>query len=250
MTHLRHWLPLAGLLFLVSATPGADEKAKAPPPGFKGLFNGKDLTGWNAEEVGKHWRVLDGVIDCNAEIGRGPSLKTDEEFTDYVLRLDWRFKGVKGKYPMKIILPDGSYKKDKEGKDIVVPTPNADSGIFLRGTGRGQINLWCWPAGSGELWSVRNDKKLPAEVRAGAVPKKKADRPVGEWNTMEITLKGERVTVVLNGEKVIDNALVPGLPEKGPIVLQHHGGKDPKTGKWSPASSLVQFRNVWIKPLK
>lgn len=240
------------LATLVMSSLGADEKVSGKPrgEGWKSLFNGKDLTGWNAREVGKHWRVVDGVIDCNAELGRGPSLKTNESFKDFVLHIEWRFKGVQGKYPMKIILPDGSYEKDKDGKVISIPTPNADSGIFLRGSGKGQINLWCWPCGSGELWAVRNNKKLPAEVRAGAVPNTKADKPVGQWNTLVITFKNNRVTVVLNKQKVIDNALVPDLPKEGPIVLQHHGGKNPRTGKWSSASSLIQFRNIYIKPLK
>jgi hypothetical protein len=242
-------LPGLAVLTLLFASAGSQaEKPKGD--GWKSLFNGKDFTGWNAKEIKNHWQVIDGVIDCNAEIGRGPSLKTKEEFKDFVLHLEWRIKDVKGKYPMRIILPDGSYKKDKEGKVITIPTPNADSGIYLRGTGKGQINIWCWPVGSGELWAVRNNQSVPAEVRAGAVPKRKADKPIGEWNTFEITLKGDRVTVVLNEQKVIDNALVPDLPAKGPVVLQHHGGKDPKTGKWSPASSLIQFRNLWIKPLE
>ena len=80
---------------------------------------------------------------------------------------------------MPTILPDGSYKKDNNGVVIKTPTPNADSGIFIRGSGKAQVNLWCWACGSGELWGVRNDKSAPAEVRAAAVPKVKADNPVG-----------------------------------------------------------------------
>ncbi len=76
-----------------------------------------------------------------------------------------------------------------------------------------------------------------------------ADHPVGQWNTFEITMRGERVTVVLNGKTVIDNATLPGLPPRGPIGLQHHGGFNRKTGKFSPASSLIQFRNVYVKEL-
>ena len=49
---------------------------------------------------------------------------------------------------MRTILPDGSYKTDATGKVIETPTPNADSGILLRGVGRGQVNIWCWPIGS------------------------------------------------------------------------------------------------------
>jgi hypothetical protein len=52
----------------------------------------------------------------------------------------------------KLILPDGSYKKDTAGKEILVAVPNVDSGIFLRGQHKSQANIWCWPVGSGEAW--------------------------------------------------------------------------------------------------
>ena len=60
-------------------------------------------------------------------------------------------------------------------------------------------------------------------------------------------MKGDRLTVVLNGKTVIENAQLPGIPEKGRLALQHHGTF--KDGKYSPASSLVQFRNISIKEL-
>jgi len=63
-----------------------------------------------------------------------------------------------------------------------------------------------------------------------------------------IILVKDRVTVLLNDHMVLENALLPGIPERGPIVLQHHGGPD-KNGDLRAASSLVQFRNVWIKSL-
>jgi hypothetical protein len=150
---------------------------------------------------------------------------------------------------MPTILPDGSYKTDVDGNEIKTPTPNADSGILLRGRTGGQANLWCWPIGSGELWSVRTNSKLAPELRAAAVPKVRADNPVGQWNSMDITLVGDCVTIMLNGKIVIDNARIPGIEKEGPIGLQHHGGIDPKTGKHGPASSLIQFRNIWIKRL-
>ena len=227
----------------------------APPPGggWKSIFNGKDMTGWKVPQGDNgHWKVLDGVIDYDAasEAKGNKNLTSEESFGDFVLSIDWRFKKTSGLYPMPTILPDGSYKKDASGKEIKTPTPNADSGIFLRGTGKAQINLWCWPCGSGELWGYRNDKKQPPEVRAACVPKVKADNPVGQWNTFVITAKGETVTAVLNGKTVIDKARLPGLPPKGPFVLQHHGGLNRKTGKYNPASSLIQFRNIYVKTLK
>jgi hypothetical protein len=47
---------------------------------------------------------------------------------------------------------------------------------------------------------------------------------------------------------VLENAQLPDVPERGPIALQHHGGPR-KDGTLSPASSLMQFRNIWIREL-
>jgi hypothetical protein len=127
--------------------------------------------------------------------------------------------------------------------------PNADSGIYLRGEGKYQLNIWCWPIGSGEVYGIRNNEDQPPEIRAGVTPNRKADRPIGEWNTFQITMKGDRLTVVLNDHLIIEDALLPEIPERGRLALQHHGGKK-ADGTWSPASSLVQFRNIFIRELK
>jgi hypothetical protein len=222
-------------------------------PGYGILFNGKDFAGWKVPEGDNgHWKVVDGVIDYDAmsEAKGNRSLWTEESFGDYTLHVEWRFKRTSGLYQMPTILPDGSYKTDADGNVVRTPTPNADSGILLRGTSGGQANLWCWPIGSGELWSVRNNKELAPELRAAAVPKARADNPVGQWNSMDVTLVADRVTIMLNGKIVIENAQIPGIEESGPIGLQHHGGINAKTGKMSPASSLIQFRNIWIKRLE
>ena len=221
-------------------------------PKYKVLFNGKDFTGFKIPEGDNgHWKVIDGVIDYDAmsEAKGNKSLWTEESYGDYALHVEWRFKRTSGLYPMPTILPDGSYKTDADGNVIEVPTPNADSGILLRGQSGGQANLWCWPIGSGELWSVRYNKNLAPEIRAASVPKVCADKPVGQWNSMDITLVDGRVTIMLNSKIVIENALIPGIQAEGPIGLQHHGGINEKTGEMGPASSLVQFRNIWIQPL-
>src|SRR5438105_1436821 len=148
-----------------------------------------------------------------------------------------------------IILPDGSHKKDENGKEIKTTIEDVDSGIYLRGSPKSQVNIWMWPIGSGEVYGYRTDGKMPPEVRAGVTPKKKADRPRGQWNTFEITMKGDRLWVKLNGEEVISNAQLPGVPREGPIALQHHGSFNRKTGQWTGPPSLVQFRNIFIKEL-
>jgi hypothetical protein len=89
-----------------------------------------------------------------------------------------------------------------------------------------------------------------ADVRATVTPKKRADRPRGEWNTFAITMKGDRLWVKLNGEEVIVSARLPDVPREGPLALQHHGGWDAKAARWKGPPSLVQLRNIFIKELR
>lgn len=247
---------LIGLLVLLlagcdrpqpAAEPDAADSAVAADTGWVSLFNGEDLAGWRVPEGdGGHWRVVDGVIDYDAlsEAEDDKNLWTEQSFGDFVLQLDWRIKEPSGMYDMPIVLPDGTEKRGENGEVITESRPNADSGVYLRGTSKAQVNIWMWPIGSGEVYGYRTDASMPPEVRAGVTPKVNADNPVGEWNTFEITMAGDRLTVVLNGQTVIDDAQLPGIPERGPIALQHHG-----EGKPNPASSLVQFRNIRIKEL-
>jgi predicted O-methyltransferase YrrM len=185
-----------------------------PPKGFEVLFNGKDFTGWQAgrgkpeseaekAEWQQHWKVDGGIMRFD---GQGLDLWTGRKFKDFALMVDWRF-----------------------------PKPG-DSGIYLRGQAKSQVNIWCDNMGSGEVWGYRTDQKQPEEVRKACMPLKKMDKPVGEWNTFVITMKGDRLTVELNGEVVIKGAQLPGVPPEGEIALQRHG-------------SPVEFRNIYIKAL-
>ncbi len=242
-------IALVAALAFGPARAAAQEKDK---DGFVPLFNGKDFAGWKVPEGDNgHWKVVDGVIDYDAlSEAKDKHLFTEKEFGDFVLRVDWRIKETPFTNPnVYDILPDGSHKLGPDGKPIKMALPDSDSGIYTRRRdGKSQVNIWCWPVGSGEVYGYRMDPKMPPEVRAGVTPKKKADKPIGEWNSFEITLKGNVLTVVLNGEKVIENATLPDMPAKGPLGLQHHGGKN-KEGKWSGPPSLVQFRNIKIKEL-
>jgi hypothetical protein len=223
-----------------------------PPAGFVSLFNGKDFTGWSVP-VGDngHWRVLDGVIDYDAEseASGDKSLWSDKEYGDFVLQVDWRIKATPYTNPgVPYILPDGTHARDVAGKEMRMALPDSDSGIYLRGEGRYQVNIWCWPIGSGEMYGVRTDPSTPPEVKAAVTPRTQADRPVGEWNHYEITVRGSTVKVVLNGKTVIPGATIPGLPGRGRLALQHHGGKDAQ-GQWNSPPSLLQFKNLYIREL-
>lgn len=220
--------------------------------GFITLFDGKDFSQWKVPEGDNgHWKIVDGVIDYDArsEAKGDKNLVSDREFGDFVLRLDWRIKETPYENPnVPYVLPDGTHARDVRGREIKLKLPDSDSGVYLRDMkGKSQVNIWCWPIGSGEVYGYRMDNTLPAKVRAGVTPKTQADKPVGEWNAFEITLVKDRLTVVLNGKTVIEDAELPGIPARGPIALQHHGGF--KDGKYLGPPSLVQFRNIRIKPL-
>ncbi|MDD4871122.1 MAG: DUF1080 domain-containing protein [Kiritimatiellae bacterium] len=185
-----------------------------PPEGFTALFNGKDLIDWEAKGSAKvqpipgwqdHWKVEGGVIKYD---GKCNSLWTKKSFVNFILLVDWR-----------------------------MPATNVDSGIYVRGSSKCQANIWNSPVGSGEVWGYRTDKTLSEEIRKAATPSKRADKPVGEWNSFVITVKGDRMTVVLNGETVINNLQMIGCPREGPVALQHHG-------------QPVEFKNIYIKEIK
>ncbi len=233
------------LFAILGISPVFASDWQPPDDTWKSLFNGEDFTGWKLPDKEHNWRVVDGVIDYEA---KGGNLVTEESFKNYKLRLDWRLKRTAGPpFTAKLVDGQGNPILGEDGQQISESFPNADSGIYLRGTGKSQTNIWCWPCGSGQFWAYQNHED--PEVRAAAWPDKNADQPVGEWNTFEITVVGEEVTVVLNGVKVTPATVFPGIGTEGPIVLQHHGGYNEKKQEWSGASSLIQFRNIWLKPL-
>ncbi|HEY2931518.1 MAG TPA: DUF1080 domain-containing protein [Acidobacteriota bacterium] len=227
------------------------EPQDAPPKGFVSLFNGKDFSGWKVPQGDNgHWKVAAGAIDYDAqsEASSDKNLWSQKSYKDFVLRIDWRIKETPYKNPnVPIVKPDGTHKLDENGKEITMVVPDSDSGVFLRGSSKSQVNIWCWPLGSGEVYGYRMDTKMPKEVRAGVTPRINADKNIGEWNTFEITMRGDRLTVVLNGMTVIQNAQLPGIPAEGAIALQHHGSK--RDGQWTAPPALVQFRNIYIKEL-
>lgn len=221
-----------------SSHPPAAEVAELAQ-GFVSLYSGVDLTGWKQEPGHQgHWQPKDWILDYDGKSeATDKSLWSEKDYGDFILIADWRFSRKPEMKKVPIILLNGDYATSDDGTRGMVEVPDAgDSGIYLRGNSKSQVNIWCWPIGSGEVYGYREDKTLPADVRAGVTPKLKADKPPGEWNRFVITMRGDRLTVVLNEKTVIENAQLPGVPSRGPIALQHHG--DP-----------IQFANLYIKEL-
>ena len=198
--------------------------------GFVSLFNGRDLTGWKAlvgnpisrskmtepelqqqqlhanEKAKGDWIVKDGLLVFT---GHGENLATSAQYSDFELYVDWKI------------------------------TAQGDAGIYLRGTP--QVQIWDTSrrdvgaqVGSGGLYNNQKNASKPLVV---------ADNKLDEWNTFHIVMKGEKVTVYLNGLLVTDNTILENywdktLPifPKEQIELQAHG-------------TYVAYRNIYLKGL-
>jgi sialate O-acetylesterase len=222
---------------LPPASPAISESQIATADeGFVSLFNGENFDGWKYTDVHRdHWKINDWTLAFD---GQGDHLWSSRSFKDFTLICDWRWTGKGEDVDRPVILPSGEQDKNPDGSPKTVKVKDAgDSGIYLRGNDKSQVNIWCWPCGSGEVYGYRTDPKMPPEVRAGVTPKVNVDAPIGSWNRFVITMKGDRLTVNLNGKTVLNNAHLPGVPAEGPIALQMHGG-------------ALEFANISIKELK
>lgn len=226
----------------IQELPGTNPPAvvtATPDEGFVSLYNGLDLRGWKKDPGHeKHWVAQDWIIDYDGQSeAEDKNLWTEKEYGNFILIVDWRQNEKPVIENVPVVLPDGRDATAPDGSPLTVPVYDAgDCGIYIRGSSKSQFNIWNWPVGSGEIYGYRTDPSMPPEVRRGVTPLFNADNKIGEWNRFEITAIGNRVTVVLNGKKVIDNAELPGMPERGPIALQHHGDR-------------IQFANLYIKEL-
>jgi hypothetical protein len=226
---------------LPSSEPAAKQVAQGDE-GFRSLFDGVSFAGWqhHAENQGQ-WKARSGVIHCAEKVPvkrrQDRDLWTEKEYGDFVMVVDWRLPKTPEARMLPTFTSDGLFVRDGAGKVQRREILDAgDSGVFVRGNTRSQVNIWSQPMGSGDINDYHKDAKLPSAIRRACVPKKKADRPAGEWNRFLITMRGDRITVVLNGAMVIEQAELPGVPVRGRLGLQDHG--DP-----------VEFRNLFIKAL-
>lgn len=198
--------------------------------GFVNLFNGKDISGWkglvgdpvkrsklSAAELEKQqqasnakakddWIVKDGLLVFT---GHGENLCTEKQYEDFEMFVDWKI------------------------------TDKGDAGIYLRGSP--QVQIWDVSrtdvgaqVGSGGLYNNQKNESKPLSV---------ADNKTGEWNRFQIIMKGEKVTVYLNGVLVVDNVTLENywdrnipIYRKEQIELQAHG-------------TYVAYRNIYLREI-
>jgi hypothetical protein len=179
------------------------------------LFNGRDLTGWKVKDANMKnaWVVENGTLinrpPAHAEgqqRERTANLRTEREFEDFNLKLE-------------VNVPAGS-----------------NSGVYLRGIYEIQV-----VDSFGKALDSHNQGALYSRI----TPSVAAEKPAGEWQTMDMTLVDRHLTVVLNGKTIIDNQPVLGCTggamwsdesRPGPIFLQGDHGP-------------VSYRNIVLKPV-
>lgn len=177
------------------------------------LFNGKDLTGWRLTDPGaiNGWSVKDGLLINTVVHEEGQphknfgNLRTDQEFEDFRLKLETR-----------------------------VPK-NGNSGVYIRGIYEVQVyDSFGKPLDSHNMGAIYSRIK----------PTQSAEKPAGEWQTLDITFVDRHATVILNGIKIIDNQPVEGctggalwsdVTRPGPIYLQGD-------------HTSIEYRNIVIRP--
>jgi hypothetical protein len=210
--------------------------------GFRSLYDGVDLNEWDVRPGHRnHWTPKDWVINYDGKSEeKDKCLWSKKSYADFILIADVRLTRKPEPELSPVILPNGEYALNPDGskKQVYVPY-NGDTGIYLRGNSKSQVNIGYRYIGSGEIYGYRTDTTLPAEVRAAVTPKIKADNPPGGWNRFVIILKGDRVSINLNGIQVIQDALLPGVPATGPLALQDDHADN----------NQFQFANLFIKEL-
>ncbi len=201
-----------------------------PGRGFYTMYNGIDLRGWKGlvdnpvkrrktsadtlamKQIKADSIMRKGWLAQGEELhftGHGDNLCSVKDYQDFELSIDWKI--------------------EKDG----------DAGLYLRGSP--QVQIWDIArtnvgaqVGSGGLYNNQINPKNPSKV---------ADNPVGEWNAFRVIMRGERVTVYLNGELVVDNVILENYWDrkipifiKDAIELQAHGNH-------------IVYRNIYVKEL-
>src|SRR5262249_11296489 len=141
------WFKNLKIKELPSTNPKPNEIADVDR-GLKSLFTGLDLDNWKADEGHKgHWRPSDWKLAYDGKTtAKDPNLWSEKNYGDLEFMCDWRLTGKAKKKMVPVILPNGEHEKDAGGKEKQVEIDDfGDSGIYLRGSDKSQVNIWSWP---------------------------------------------------------------------------------------------------------
>jgi hypothetical protein len=235
--------------FLVLATVALSQllaiSVFAAEPGFRSLFNGKDLTGWEGNP--KLWSVKDGAItgttgtDPETKIGHNTFLVwTNGDVDDFELRLSYRIqRGNSGiQYRSKLRAP-GAFGPIVGGYQADFEAGTTYSGILYEELGRGIL------AQRGQKVLIKeNAGKHQVEVTGSVGDSKAIQSKIKneDWNEYVIIAHGKHLQHFINGQQTVDvtDEHEAKAAKSGVLALQIHQGD----------AMVVQFKNIRIKPLR
>ncbi len=218
---------------------------KSRPWGLVIQTDGQDFSGWKVPQGdGGHWKVLDGVIDYDAlsEAAGDKSLWTQQEFVDFVLRVDWRIKETPYINPnVPYILPDGTHARDIHGKEMRMSLPDSDSGIMLRGAGKSR-STWCGPPLGRDVRLSHGRQAAPRSCGSHT----RTRRTTGGGGTVRDHREGRPRDRRAQRQDRHRERQMPGVP---PRPYRSAASGSMRNGQWTSPPSLLQFRNILIRPL-
>jgi hypothetical protein len=190
--------------------------------GFKPVFNGRDFSGWAGTL--ENYVITDGAIVCQPK--KGGTVFTEQEFADFVVRLEFKLP------------PAGN-------NGLAIRYPGSGDPAYV-GMTELQVLDDNYEAVTGRTIDPRQAHGSAYGILAAA---RGYQRPTGEWNFQEITVRGSTIRVELNGTVILDGDLAKVT---GYLADKAHPGKDRTSGSFGFAghNDPVAFRNIRIKRLE
>jgi hypothetical protein len=208
---------LATALIFCTLLSGIPITAQKPSEhGWKPLFNGKNLRGWKPYGTEK-WMADHGTILGESVTAKYGYLVTDRSYQNFELTLKFNCEteGNSGLFFHSHItgmIPE--HGPDIEGLQAEIDTKRHTAGLYESG-GRGWVAL---PTAEGE----------------------KAIQPIGQWNTLEVSVRGNHIVTHLNGVQIVDYNYSPAKFTDGQVALQIHTGQH---------DFRIRFKDLYIRAL-
>ena len=229
------WSLACGVLLSLCLSYGTAAHAADVEPGFKSLFNGKDLSGWDG--IDKFWSVRDGLITGqttkeNPTKGNTFLIWKDGTVDDFELRFSYRIVGGNS---------GAQYRSRDLGNHVVggyqadIDSGDTYSGILYEERGRGIL------AQRGQQTAVSKTGKVEVQKQLADTKELQSKIKKEDWNDYVVIAQGNHLIHKINGHVTAD--VTDNQPEKGAmsgiLALQLHAGPP----------MMVQFRNIRIKRL-
>lgn len=186
--------------------------------GFEPIFNGRDFSGWTGDT--ENYEVVDGVLACKS--GKGGTVFTEKEYSDFIARLEFK-------------LP-----------------PGGNNGLAIRYSGEGQPHLEGFELqvldSEDPKYAQLDPRQYHGSVYGLVAAHRGYLRPTGEWNFQQVTVRGSKIKVELNGTTILDADLADVKESKDGALP---AGAKRKSGHFGFAghNDPVAFRNVSIREL-